>query len=243
MLTKKKFKRKNKMKKIVLILMAMLFTASVAFGAALTEGFETWPPTDWTIVQGPDSPTNDIVQTDDEFYTGDYSARFSSMSSASGYDEYLITPQLVTTSGDQTISFWYKIYWEDETEVFKVGWSSTGTNVSTDFTWSAEIEANSETWQQYSKTDLPVGTKYVAIHYYSDYMYYLYIDDVAGPEIYAPAHDFATLSHAQDSRSMPDTTVTTGSSVTFHIVAKNCEQLQKQVLLNGPAQVEHQLLI
>ncbi len=34
-------------------------------------------------------------------------------------------------------------------------------------------------------------------------------------------HDFAVLSHSQDSRSMQDTTVVVGSEVTFHIVAKN----------------------
>ena len=38
---------------------------------------------------------------------------------------------------------------------------------------------------------------------------------------YSTPHDFATLDHATDARSMPDTTVAGGSSVTFHIVAKN----------------------
>jgi len=148
----------------------------------LNEGFETWPPVDWTIVQGECSPTNDITQNGDQFYTGAYSARFSSYSSCATYDEYLITPELNTTAGDQTISFWYKKY-QYGSEVFTVGWSSTGTDVATDFTWGPEVSVTEDDWLQYVNTDLPVGTKYVAIHYYSDYMYYLYLDDVEGPAL------------------------------------------------------------
>ena len=178
------------MKKTILFFTILLFTASLAFAAALSEGFEgTFPPTDWTVIQGPDSPTNDITQSSTEAYSGTYSARFSSYDEASGYDEYLITPQLVTTGGDQTTSFWYRSSSSWGAEVFKVGWSSTGTNVATDFTWSAEIDdAINTDWTQFSKTDLPIGTKYVAIHYYSDYQYRLYVDDVAGPELYVPAY-------------------------------------------------------
>jgi len=109
----------------------MLFTASLAFGAALNEGFETWPPVDWTIVQGDCSPTNDITQSGDQFYSGEYSARFSSYSSCASYDTYLVTPELITTDGDQTISFQYKRY-SYGSEYFTVGWSSTGTDVTTD---------------------------------------------------------------------------------------------------------------
>jgi hypothetical protein len=209
------------MRKFTLILMMILFSVTLAFSAQLSEGFESWPPTNWTIIQGPCSPTNDITQSSTYAYSGTYSARFSSWTfCGSGYDEYLITPELVTTSGDQTISFWYRRY-SSGSETFRVGWSSIGTNVSTDFTWTADITDASTTWQQYSKTDLPIGTKYVAIHYKSDYAYYLYVDDVAGPEVYAPPHNFATLDNAADSRSMQDTTVSGGSSVIFQIVAKN----------------------
>ncbi len=174
------------MKRSLLFAFLTFFISALSFGQ-LSEGFETWPPADWTIVQGPCSPTNDITQSSSQANSGTYSARFSSFSSCgSGYDEYLITPQLVTTSGDQTFSFWYRRY-SYGSEVFKVGWSSTGTDVNTDFTWGPEVSDASTSWQQYSKTDLPVGTKYVAIYYYSNYEYYLYIDDVAGPALYVPA--------------------------------------------------------
>jgi type IX secretion system substrate protein/cleaved adhesin domain-containing protein len=170
------------MKKIILILVVFAFAVSTVFAANLNEGFETWPPADWTIVQGACSPTNDITQNGDQFFDGIYSARFSSYSSCATYDEYLVTPELITTDGDQTISFMYKRY-SSGSELFKVGWSSTGTDLSTDFTWSDEINDATVDWQEYSKTDLPIGTKFVAIHYYSNYMYYFYLDAVMGPEI------------------------------------------------------------
>ena len=58
------------MKKFNLLFVALLFSG-FAIGQNLSEGFETWPPDGWTIVQGECSPTNDIEQNDDQFYTGD----------------------------------------------------------------------------------------------------------------------------------------------------------------------------
>ncbi len=49
------------MKKLNLLLVALL-VCSFAIGQNLSEGFETWPPPGWTIVQGECSPTNDISQ-------------------------------------------------------------------------------------------------------------------------------------------------------------------------------------
>ncbi len=205
------------MKRSLLFAFLTFLVSALSFGQ-LSEGFETWPPSDWTIVQGPCSPTNDITQSSSQANSGTYSARFSSFSSCgSGYDEYLITPQLVTTSGDQTFSFWYRKYTYGS-EVFKVGWSSTGTNVNTDFTWGPEISDASTSWQQYSKTDLPIGTKYVAIHYYSDYQYYLYIDDVAGPALYVPS---CPPPSAQTENNITSSSVdlgwTTGGSTQWQI--------------------------
>ncbi|OQB06275.1 MAG: Lys-gingipain W83 precursor [Candidatus Cloacimonetes bacterium ADurb.Bin211] len=115
------------------------------------------------------------------YYEGSRSFRFSSFSSGSPYDQYLITPQLVVNSGDQTVSFYYRRYSSYTSETFRVGWSSTGTEID-NFTWSSDITNASTTWQQYSKNDLPVGTKYVAVHYKSNFAYYLYIDQFVGPE-------------------------------------------------------------
>ena len=175
------------MKKLILLISVLAISLGL-FAASLNEGFEstTCPPDGWTIeYANPSYPSgNTMTHTTDQYYSGSRSFRFSSFSSGSPYDQYLITPELVVTEGDQTVSFWYRNH-SYGSELFKVGWSSTGT-ATADFTWTDDITNSSTTWQQYSKTDLPIGTKYVAIHYYSNYQYYLYVDDFVGPEIYIP---------------------------------------------------------
>ncbi|MDP8226041.1 MAG: choice-of-anchor J domain-containing protein, partial [Candidatus Celaenobacter polaris] len=93
------------MKKIVLILGIMLFTASMAFGAALSEGFEgTFPPTDWTLDStGPD--TAPWTQSSTEYHSGSNSAEANCGGSGTYTNEWLITPRLIISSGN-TISFW-----------------------------------------------------------------------------------------------------------------------------------------
>ena len=172
------------MKKLVLLFITTLILGGL-FAIPLNEGFEstTCPAAGWTIRYDNQSyPSgNAMTHSTAQFYAGARSFRFSSYSSGSPYDQYLITPELAVTAGDQTVSFWYGKF-NYSAETFRVGWSSTGTEV-TDFTWSADITDASSTWQQYTKTDLPVGTKYVAIHYKSSYKYYLYIDEFVGPNV------------------------------------------------------------
>ncbi len=163
----------------------------------LSEGFEgtALPPEGWTMLYAnANHPSdNDMTLSTDAAHSGSQSFRFSSWDQDSRYDEYLITPELSVTSGDQSFSFWYCNY-DTSPEVFSIGWSSTGTNVATDFTWSSDVSATSTSWQQFIKTDLPVGTKYVCIHYKTEYGYYLYIDDVAGPAIFVSANDAGITS-------------------------------------------------
>ena len=148
-----------------------------------SEGFETFPLVDWTLSSS--NTSNGVTQSTSWANSGSNSLRFASYNSASTYDQYAVTPQLVTTSGDQTISFYYKSSSSSGTERFKVGTSSTGDDYDNDFTWSDEI-VSSTTAAQYSISDLPVGTTYVAIHYYSNYQYYMYVDDFCMPELYVP---------------------------------------------------------
>lgn len=176
------------MKKIVLLL-SILALALGLYSAALNEGFEstTCPADGWTITYANSSYPlgNTMTHSTTNYHSGSRSFRFSSYANGSPYDQYLITPELSVTDGDQTVSFWYRSHSSYGDETFHVGWSSTGT-ATTDFTWSDEM-TGTLSWQQYQKTDLPVGTKYVALHYTSDFQYYLYIDDFAGPEVYAAA--------------------------------------------------------
>jgi len=175
----------NTMKKL-LILLSILTLALGLYAAPLNEGFEstTCPAEGWTIsYANPSYPSGNTMTHSTTYYnSGSRSFRFSSYSYGSPYDQYLVTPELSVTEGDQTVSFWYRKY-TSGSETFRVGWSSTGT-ATTDFTWTDDITTASTTWQQYTTTDLPVGTKYVALHYKSNYTYYLYVDDFVGPEVY-----------------------------------------------------------
>ena len=144
-----------------------------------SEDFEVFPPAGWTILNS-NTQSNDITQTDVTSKDGMYSLRFSSKEVDTSYDQYLVSPAFTPSDIEKEISFYYLASEIDEDEVFKVGWSTTGDNLETDFTWSEEIIAQSaqdlDDMYLYSKDDLPVGTKYVAIHYYSDNKNHLYID-------------------------------------------------------------------
>ena len=102
--------------------------------------------------------------------------RFNSISSATDYTQYLITPMLPGNDA-MLMTFEYTEYLSSSfgDETFMVGTSST-TNDPSAFTWGPQITA-SETTTTYTSV-LPAGTKYAAIKYTSDYVYYLYIDNV-----------------------------------------------------------------
>ena len=107
---------------------------------------------------------------------GSYGFRFSSYNRDNvTYDQYLISPELSST-GSFTVQFSYKASSSNGTETFKVGYSTTDTNPS-NFTFGDEISTNNTSWTLSDEFTFPAGTKYVAIWYYSDYQYRLYVDD------------------------------------------------------------------
>lgn len=102
--------------------------------------------------------------------------RFNSISSADDYTQYLITPML---PGNEALlmTFEYTEYTSSSygDETFMVGVSST-TNDPSAFTWGPEVTAGVTT-NTYTYI-LPAGTKYAAIKYTSNYIYYLFIDNL-----------------------------------------------------------------
>ena len=130
----------------------------------------------WTTANPYNSNTSDFGIAADATHNGDYGFRFSSYSrNTAGYDQYLITPELDGASG-VILSFWYAASSTYGTELFKVGYSTTDMNISS-FTWGDEISTNSTSWAQSEEFMFPSGTKYVAIWYYSNYQYRLFVDD------------------------------------------------------------------
>ncbi len=107
--------------------------------------------------------------------TGSYGFRFSSYSARGENTQYLISPELSTDNGGIILSFQYAASSTSGTETFKVGYSTTTADIES-FTWGDEISYNSTSWKEYKET-FPSGTKYVAIYYYANYQYRLYVDD------------------------------------------------------------------
>lgn len=128
---------------------------------------------------------------------------FNSYSSASDYTQYLITPMLPSTE-PLLVSFDHYAFIGSET--FMVGFSST-TDAPSAFTWSSNITSTA-TEATYNTT-APAGTKYIAIKYTSNYLYYLYIDNFSIRAVpTTPTFDIATTS-------LNFNNVAIGSSKTF----------------------------
>ena len=108
-------------------------------------------------------------------HSGQYSFAFSSYSRADNYHQYLISPKL-QASNPLHLKFYYKKA-TSGTEDFAVRYSTTGKN-PTDFTHTLTTQQVTNTNYQSCDVLVPYGAKYVAIDYYSDYQYYLYVDDI-----------------------------------------------------------------
>lgn len=157
------------------------------------EGFEgTYPVDCWSTVYANASypAGNAMTHNTDEAFEGTQSFRFSSYSSGSPYEQYLITPELDMTT-DQVVEFRYKKYTYGS-ESFTVGTSTTGNDITTDFTWGTTVTDATTEWQVYTMPIDP-SVKYVAIQYNSNYAYYLYVDNFTIREISSEA-DFLTYS-------------------------------------------------
>jgi len=109
-------------------------------------------------------------------HTGSYGFRFSSYQTSGANAQYLISPELNAPTGVE-LSFVYKASSTSGTEVFKVGYSTTDTNISS-FEFGDEISTKSTSWKTYEGS-FPAGTKYIAVYYYANYQYRLYVDNFA----------------------------------------------------------------
>lgn len=147
---------------------------------------------------------------------------FTSLSTANDYTQYLITPELHGTS-DMLLSFDY--YADPSTETFMVGYSSTTSDVSA-FTWSNEETATSTQATYYMS--LPAGTKYVAIKYTSDYMFWFVVDNLSIIDmpttptfnITTTSLDFGSISNGSTkSLSFPITGLALTSDITVSTAA------------------------
>ncbi len=112
-----------------------------------------------------------------QYEEGNYVFVFSSYEEVENedYNQYLITPELGFTE-DVLLSFDYASYYGAEN--FRVMISSTDNNIASFTALGDDMTADSDEFTTYNAT-IPAGTKYIAINYFSDYMYYLFIDNFA----------------------------------------------------------------
>lgn len=151
----------------------------------------------WTKVLGTShtSNNNECGIIGDAKRTGDYGFRFSSYNEQGQEAQYLISPELTATKG-AVLTFYYKASSSSGTEPFKVGYSTTTSDVSA-FTWSSQFTTSSTSWSQLPEYSCPAGTKYIAIYYYGNWQYRLYIDDISlatPPSCIKPTDLTATLT-------------------------------------------------
>ena len=103
--------------------------------------------------------------------TGNYGFRFY----YNADPQYLISPELSTTTGGVTVEFYYKTSSTYFQRTFQVGYSTTNTDVSA-FIFGDEITASDAEWAMFGQ-DFPAGTKYIAIKHENTSYGNLYFDD------------------------------------------------------------------
>ena len=166
------------------------------------EGFEEENYLDnWTFTSM--NTANDIEsgkagRMTDVAHSGEYGFRFSSYSSASDYNQYLVSSELTVTGN---LKFYAKKY-NTSTENFYVGYSTTTDDLDA-FTWSEDLGLTTS-WVEYTQ-ELPTDVKYVAFHYYGNYTYYVYLDDI-------------TISTEVPASEWVDAGTTTTNSMTLNLV-------------------------
>ena len=97
----------------------------------------------------------------------------------------IITPALIASEKEVSVTFQYKAHNSGYPESFKVGYSTTTNDLATAFQWNEEVTTSLTSFETYFAV-LPAGVKYVAIQCTSNDQYYLYIDDFSVAEYEAP---------------------------------------------------------
>lgn len=144
-----------------------------------SQDFESGGEGCWTAV----SPTDDnrgrmgVVGTASSVipHSGSYQFRFSSYNSSDNYNQYLISPRLQHSHPLQ-LSFWYRRS-NSSTETLRVLSSTTTRNPSAFTDTLADITVATSGWQQAVVT-VPPEARHIALNYYSNYHYYLFVDDL-----------------------------------------------------------------
>ena len=211
------------MKKTVIIaaLMALMLplTAAAQQSLPISMDFENGLG-GWTATSVCSVNENGMGINTDAAKTGSNGFRFSSYDQCyGGYDQYLVSPQLQGAGGAQ-MTFWYNRS-NSSTESFSVGYSTTTSDPSA-FTWGETVSVSSSGWTEY-EYQIPAGALYVAIHYTSNYSYYLYIDDIyiGAPPTCFRVNSFAATQATADEITLGWTDTVNTATYTLYNMADN----------------------
>jgi len=165
----------------------------------LTEGFETWPPTDWTFINA-GSGAYQWESHSSESYSGSASMYYNYDASFSA-NAWAISKGISLTSGTTyTVSFWYKAGLTSYPEKLKVTVGTLATVAGqSNVLWNCNggTSLTNDTWQQGIATYTPStsGTYYFGFNCYSAAdMYYLYVDDLSISALESASPTFAWTS-------------------------------------------------
>lgn len=148
-----------------------------------TEAFEAENPC-WNFVSA-DPANDDRTGITSEAYEGNGAFTFSSYATASDYNQFLISPEITLPAGNQyMVKFWYKGY--NANDAFRVRVSTTTNDTAAFTTVIGDNPTVATDWTEVAYT-LPAATKYIAINYYGNYAYYLYVDNFSIEEMSAPS--------------------------------------------------------
>lgn len=219
------------MKKTSLFLM-MLFASSAASWSQVTEDFENdyFPPKNWTVVYAnPELQADGLMSLADN-PDGSGGGKSFLFSSPAGFpdnpQQYLISPCLdVSSESVFGFQYWVPMDFSGKGAAYQVGWSVTGKAIE-DFAWSetlytgiADYYAGEEDhWAEYSKEDLPAGTRYICIAFVDETANKrLYVDNVALPALAPVSCDMpANLTYEASTNTLH--WVETGVSSDYEVV-------------------------
>ena len=169
------------MRKIYLLLLAVLFSSSIFCQVILTEGFEggTFPPTGWTRINdgaGKDWQSSKLAT----FTDGPYAAAFGTGCMVYEYDlnnpadAWMITPSIAMTSGSNyVIKFWYRVRLSTFPEKLKVTIGNAATTAAQSTTlWNnnggASLNNATYTAATINHTAAATGNFFLGFNCYSD---------------------------------------------------------------------------
>lgn len=124
------------------------------------------------------------IYADENAYAGSNDFRFSSFDEGTDYNQYLISPEItLPATGSYMVKFMYK--GQRTTDAFRVLSSTTTKDVAAFTNVLGDYPEVATAWTEVA-FELPAGTKFVAINYYGDFQYRLYVDDIMITTVTAP---------------------------------------------------------